>query len=105
MSHIQHIVVGRTSSRVLLAHTVPMTYARGWESLLLGVLSFLDGLLPMTQRARGSGLWKLEAIALVVGGQVRAPRVDFRSLAVLTLGGRPSAPLILQHFVTKATLV
>ena len=55
----------------------------------------LAGLLLVVRHARGSGLWKLEAV----------PRVDFYSLAVSTLGGQPSAPPLSPNFVAKVVLV
>ena len=77
-----------------MASTVPMAGTCGGEPLLLGGLPLLDGLLPMARHARGSCLWKLEATAFAMEGHVGAPRVAFHSLAILTLGGRPSAPLL-----------
>ena len=44
-----------------------MAEAQGWEPLLLGGLSLLDGLLPTARCARAIGLWKLETTTLMVG--------------------------------------
>ena len=67
LSRILDIVAEEPHPQVPLAHMVAMADARGWGSLLLSGLPFLDNRLPATRRARGSDLWKLEATALAVG--------------------------------------